>query len=67
MFTFLSAWESRPRRKDRFLTLYDSPRFPREVWDGFRVQCAANGEKWIDVLRQLMERHGTDQKGAPQN
>lgn len=52
------------RKKDEFLTLYDSPRFPRQVWDAFRAQTAASGEMWLDVLREFMVRHAAQKEEA---
>lgn len=44
-------------RKEYFLRLYDSARFPRAIFDRFRERCDRDGEPWIDVLRRLMEQH----------
>lgn len=52
------------KKRDEFLTLYDSPRFPRQVWDTFRAQAAASGEMWVDVLRELMEGYTATRKDA---
>jgi hypothetical protein len=65
LVTYEPSCSPRPirRRKDRFLTLYDSPRFPRAVFDRFRAQVHADGGAWIDALRQLMERYDRKETG----
>lgn len=55
------------KKKDEFLTLYDSPRFPRQVWDAFRAEAAARGELWVDALRELMEGYSGPRKEEPKN
>ena len=64
---FIFALEAGPKKKDRFLTLYDGARFPRQVWEDFRAVTQAQGVPWLDVLRQLMERYTAGRRGEQQN
>jgi hypothetical protein len=63
MFFFVSAYQLPDRRqidrrkREYFLRLYDSPRFPRQVFDEFRARVTANGGAWVDELRRLLECH----------
>jgi hypothetical protein len=57
--SFQPAGEPAPR-KQRVITLYDTPGLPRQVWEDFRARTAAGGEAWIDVLRRFMENHGKE-------
>jgi hypothetical protein len=52
--------------KGRLLfSVRESPRFPRETWQRFRAKVTAEGGNWIDVLRDLIDRYGTE--GAPRH
>jgi hypothetical protein len=42
-----------------------SPRFPEETWRRFRAKVTADGQNWIDVLRDLIDRYATE--GAPRH
>lgn len=50
------------RRREYFLRLYDSPRFPRQVFDDFRARVTANGGIWVDELRRMLEGHGAEKE-----
>ena len=70
MFWIIDALAEGPRdRRAYFLRLYDSPRFPKRVFDDFKRRVAANGGTWVDELRRLLENHAADadKEGPPKD
>lgn len=55
----------KPEGATLFTVKADRVRFPAALWDRFRDTAAARGEKWIDVLRRLVERYVDDKEHQP--
>ena len=46
-----------PANRDKILFTVRGDRFPSELWQAFRAACERRQEKWIDVLRRLVEQY----------
>lgn len=54
---FSSILARMPANRDKILFSVRGDRFPAELWQAFRAACDQKQEKWIDVLRRLVEQY----------